>query len=260
LQNGRTGLKYTIPAGILIFGITITNLTQACILYFLETLHIKPIFKFVITVLVITLLLNYLQAAMYPNAEKLTISNLLEERTYKSKMLQEDWRAIGRFNLITRSITLYGMIAPQPYILTDELGRHVPHFRTFKIELDQFFVAGYKGFSDYAIKFWITLLGFAIVVFFYNLIKTPRHSTFQTSLALCIAFNVLLHIFYGDDPMLYTPNWAYALVLFVSVTFEKWAENKWVIFALLVLLASMIYINIGLIYTIMDVSAPYYGK
>jgi hypothetical protein len=60
--------------------------------------------------------------------------------------------------------------------------------------------------------------------------------------------------------MLYSPNWVYALVLFVSSSFGKWADSKWLQLGLIILLGMIIHTNLGLIHQIMEVSLPYYGK
>jgi len=71
MQSDRLSLKYTIPAGVLVFGITITNLAQACLLYFLKHPRFKMITSFVVSVVAIVLLLNILQVQIFPAAAPL---------------------------------------------------------------------------------------------------------------------------------------------------------------------------------------------
>jgi len=260
IQNERTTLSIMVPAGVIIFGITVTNFAQACILYFIHTFSIKNILKFIAAVIAITLTLNILQTIWYKNSQRLTIHNLTSEQKYQSKIFGESWQARGQVNLVTRTVLLYGMIAPQPYILTDELGTPFPNFRTFKIGFSEMFVAGYKGIGDITAKYWLLVFLFATVMFVINFIKIPKQHMFQLGLAFCIAFNFLLHLLYGDDPMLYTPNWTYALVLFTTISLETWAAKRWLQRALLALVATMIYINFGLLHQIMAVSLPFFGK
>jgi hypothetical protein len=260
LQSGRTSLKSTIPMGVVIFGITVTNLAQACLLYFLKLPRLKAMSAFVSGVVLIVLALNVAQVQLFPFARPLyDPSNLLAERKYGSNLLEtRQWR--GRVNLIARSLLLYGVISPDPYVLTEELGTHVPNFRTFKITAGEVQVAGYKGFSDFAAKTWIVILGAAILLFAFDLFRRPKSMGYPVSLALCMGFSFGLHILYGDDPMLYSPNWVYALILFISASFERWADNKWLQLAFIVFLGMMIYTNLGLIQQIMSASLPYYGR
>ncbi len=262
MLNEKTSLKFSIPMGIVIFGITVTNLAQACILYFLKVPRLKVIMKFILAVIATALLLNALQIQLFPKARPLyKPSSLTFEQRYEYDLFRAPWRLTGRVNLISRAILLYGIVAPDPYILTEELGSDVPNFRTFQIANNAFHVAGYKGFSDIAVKFWVAIIGLAIILFITNFIKTSKKENFfSVSLILCMAFNFGLHVLYGDDPMLYSPDWAYALVLFVSSSLGKWADRKWLQLGLIVFLGMIIYTNLNLINQIMEVSLPFYGK
>jgi hypothetical protein len=261
MQSDRISLKYTIPAGVLIFGITVTNLAQACLLYFLKAPRVKVMVKFIMAVVTITLLLNVAQVSFFSNAKPTYIpASLGVENNYKFNPFESRWQLNGRVNLISRAILFYGIVAPHPYILMEELGVNVPNFRTFQIGIEEFKVAGYKGLADIVIKLWIVILGSAFVLFIFGLFKSPGQMMFPLSLILCMGFNFILHLLYGDDPMLYSPNWVYALVLFVSISLGKWADKKWLQLALIVFLGAIVYINMGLVRQIMEVSLPYYGK
>jgi len=261
MQSDRLSLKSTIPAGVLIFGITITNLVQACVLYFLKQPRIKVIAGFITAVVAITLLLNVLQVRIFPKAMPLyVLSNLRSEQNYKYDLFETSWKPMGRVNLISRAILLYGIVAPTPYILKEELGAIVPNFRTFEIGIASFHVAGYKGLGDVAAKFWMVLVGLAFVLFTMRLVQSPKEMSFPLSLLLCLGFSFVLHTLYGDDPLLYSPDWVYALVLFVASSYEKWADKKIFQIVLIVFLGMILYINASLIRQIMEVSLPYYGR
>jgi hypothetical protein len=260
MHNDRTSLRSTVPLGIVIFGITVTNLAQACILYFLKSPRTKVVFQFLLAVVSLTLLLNILQVKLYPFAKPLyDPSNLLSEQKYGSNPFEaRQWKE--RLHLIARSVLLYGVVAPTPHILKEELGATVPNFRTFKVANGELQVAGYKGFADIVAKTWIVLLGAAILLFVFDLFTSPRNMTYPISLALCMGFSFALHFLYGDDPMLYSPNWVYALVLFVSASFERGADKKWTQPVWIAFLGMMVFANLGLIRLILTVSIPSYGR
>jgi len=261
MQSGRTSLKFTIPLGIVIFGITITNLAQACILYFMKMPRLKVIIQFILAVVAIVLLFNSLQIQLFPKARALyNPATIVFEKRYQYDLFATPWRLTGRVNLISRAMLFYGVVAPNPYILMEELGASVPSFRTFQITGNEFHVAGYKGFSDITVKLWLAVIGLATILFTINFFKSPKEMLFPLSLILCLVFNFGLHAIYGDDPMLYSPNWVYALILFVSLSLGKWADSKWLQLGLIVFLGMIIYTNLGLIDQIMEVSLPYYGK
>jgi hypothetical protein len=59
--------------------------------------------------------------------------------------------------------------------------------------------------------------------------------------------------------MLYSPNWVYALVLFVGVALQKWSDRRWLQLLLTVFLILLMTTNLGLIHQIMQASAPFYS-
>ncbi len=260
MQREYTALKFTVPAGVLVFGITVTNLVQTLILYLFALPRIRQILKYVFLVVVIAVFLHLLQIWIYPNARSLfQTSNLLHEQYYIINPLDFSWRVAGRIALIARAIPLYGVVAPTPFVLMDELGMNVPNFRTYQILLGEFHVAGYHGLADVTVKLWLVILGVAGILFLVDLLKSPRQAALPLSLLLCLGFNFVLHVVYGDDPMLYSPDWVYALVLFVGLALAKWADRLWLQLALLVFLVLLVITNLGLIHQILAVSAPFYG-
>jgi hypothetical protein len=261
VHSENTPLKFTVPAGVLVGGITVSNLIQTCILYFLKQPHIKVIIKYVLMVVFIILMLNILQVWIYPNAKPVFVpANLLIEQRYRFNVFGFSWRAIGRFSLIVRAILLYGIVAPKPFVLTKELGANFPNFRTFQITIGEFHVAGYTGLADVTVKFWIVIIATACILFALNFVKTPKQMWFSVGLALCLGFSLILHTVYGDDPLLYSPNWVYALVLFVALSLQKWADHKWLQITMIIFLGLMMIVNLNLIHQIMSVSLPFYSK
>jgi hypothetical protein len=260
LQNGSTSLRATVPLGILVFGITVTNLVQACILYLFKFPRLKVIVKYVLLVVLVTTVLNLLQVWLYPKAQSLLVpSSILYEQRYVFNPFDFSWRAIGRFTLTLRALLLYGVVAPTPFILTREIGSDVPNFRTYQIMLGEFHVAGYRGLADVTVKFWIVLAGIAGLLFLLSFFKSPKQQFLALSLLVCLGFSLALHLVYGDDPMLYSPDWVYALVLFVALGLQRWADRKGLQILLIIFLILLITTNLGLIRQIMAVSAPFYG-
>jgi len=261
IQNEHTSLKFTVPAGIVVFGITVTNLIQTCILYFFNFPRIKVLIKYILIVVIVTAGLNLLQVRAYPNARSLfQPANLEREQYYLWNPFDFSWRTIGRFSLIARAIPLYGIVAPTPFVLKEELGVEFPNFRTYQILLGEFHVAGYRGAADVTIKFWMVILAVAGILFLLDVFRSPKQVSFALSLLLCLGFSFSLHLVYGDDPVLYSPNWVYALVLFVALMLQRWADRRWLQFPLIVFLVMLMNANLGLIRQIMEVSAPYFGK
>lgn len=259
LQKEPVSLASSLAAGVLIFGITVTNLIQAAILYFFRQPRIKVIVQFMLVVIGAGLLLNVIQARAYPFADNLWLSSLRQERMYQFNLSMSSWRTLGRIESVTRAVFLYSIVAPQPFILADELGSSLPHFRTFKITIGDFHVAGYEGLADVTARVWGVILLGAILAFIWRFIKT-RKAGLGVGLVVCLGFNIGLHIVYGDDPMLYSPDWVYALVLFMAIAFERFAGYRWFQLALGGFFVLLMTVNLGLLKQIMEVSVPFYGR
>lgn len=261
LQADRTSLKSTVPMGVLIFGITVTNLAQACTLYFLKLPRPRLIITFVLAVVASALVLNVVQVGVFPSAQPLyNPGSLTVEKNYRFRLFDAPWRFTGRINLISRAILLYGVVAPEPFVLTQELGTDLPNFRTFKITTARLNVAGYKGVGDFTVKTWMAILAVAAALAIMNFRKSPKQEILSLGLVLCLGFNFILHTLYGDDPMLYSPNWVYALLLFVAFSFRKWADNRWLQAVFVAFLGLIIYNNLELIHQIMTITLPFYGR
>jgi hypothetical protein len=259
LNDNIIPLKSTVLAGVIVFGITVTNLVQTVILYFVNQPRIKVIFTYCVLVVGIVYVLNLVQVGIYPAAMAMRPSNLQKEQRYQFDLVSAPWRLTGRVSLMTRAVLLYGMIAPSPFILMEELGVNVPSFRTFKITSREFRVAGYTGLADVTAKLWMLILIGAAILFFFGWLGKAK-PVFELGLLACIGFNFFLHVLYGDDPMLYSPDWVYALVLFVGLSFHRFADRKWIQIPSVAFLLPVMIINLNLIRQIMEVSAPFYGR
>jgi hypothetical protein len=69
----------------------------------------------------------------------------------------------------------------------------------------------------------------------------------------CMALNMLLHLRYGKELFLYTPNWTYALVLLVGLSWQSLSDRKWFQALLLAFLILLAWNNSILVKTILDV-------
>lgn len=259
LQNDMVSFKSAVLAGIFVFGITVTNLAQTVILYFSKEPKFKTLFRYGVIVLGVVFVLNWIQAWIYPAAQTITPANLLAEQGYRVDFSEKPWQLTGRVFLTARALLLYGVVAPKPFVLMEELGVNVPNFRTFQITIGIFHAAGYRGLADAVAKGWLVLLAVALLLFVLDWFKNPK-PFFSLALLACLGLNFALHLLYGDDPLLYSLDWVYALLLFVMFSFMRFADRKWMQLILAVFLALAMTINLGLIRQIMEASAPFYGR
>jgi hypothetical protein len=120
-------------------------------------------------------------------------------------------------------------------------------------------VANYHGLADITVKLWIGIFAIAGILFILNILKSPKQECFPLSLLICLSFSLALHLVYGDDPMLYSPDWVYVLVLFVGFELRRWADQRVLQVLMIIFLIMLMSNNLGLIYQILQVSAPFYG-
>ncbi len=259
LQSEQSALKQLVPVGLLTFGITVTNFVQTCIAYFMTPARRRSIFIYVVTVVVIAVLLAFIQNILYPSSNPFFIpSNLWGENAYRFNIMEAEPRLIiSRINLLLRHFTLFDVVAPRPLILTDEVGCSFPCFQTYYKYRGVYVISSYVGFGSWLARSWFAALVLAGGLYLWKLIKAPRETHLQNTLLLIILFNFILHIFYGDDPMLYSPDWTYALIFFFGVSYEKFAGKKDFQAMLLVFLVCLLVNNLDLFRKILEAISPF---
>ncbi|HEY5729955.1 MAG TPA: hypothetical protein VIS72_07875 [Anaerolineales bacterium] len=259
LQAKDRSLPSLVPLGLLTFGITITNFIQTCIAFFLTRRNIKDLFMYVFIVLALAVILAFVQHILYPSSEPFYITeNLTGESSYRYDLFEVPAHvAVSRANVIFRNITLFSIVAPRPLILLEEIGCTFPCFNTIRYFRGAYLYASYIGYGSLLARTWFVLLIVAGGIFVWKLFKSPRNTSLQAALALNLVFNFILHMNYGDDPLLYSPNWTYALVFFFGMSFEKFADKKWLQVALLTLITAIMFNNMDLFRKILEAVLPF---
>ena len=260
LQREEKKLIYLVPAGLLSFGITITNFAQTCILLFMSHPRIKTIFKYVFLVLVLALVLAFFQDVLYPSSDPFyDPASYSQEKYYRFNIFEEEPQNIlKRANVFGRAISLFSVVAPRPLILLEEIGCTFPCSMVYYYTTrGEYFISSYKGFGNIVIYAWFLLMLFAGGWFAIKFIRSPRSSTLSVALLLNILFNFILHMNYGDDPILYSPDWTYAIVFFFGISYEEIAGRKWFQIILLVFLSILLFNNLDLFRQILDAILPF---
>ncbi len=227
LQARRDTWGGLVLTGLITFGITLTNFVQTFIGFALSRPRLKEIVRFAGLTLSLGVLLSLLHSAWYPSSKLFFLpSDAQAEGEFAFSIFQEpSWRAVGRVLLLVRTILLYAVIAPRPYVFGEEVGGTFPRFNFFKIAPETFSYSSYDGLGNGLVLFWALLLLTSSLFFFWNILRT-RRVDFTLTFALCILFNFLLHVNYGYEPFLYSPDWAYALIFFVALALAPLAKNR----------------------------------
>jgi len=240
LQKNEISLGALVSTSLVIFGITLTNFVQSFIGFFVSRPRVKDVIRFAGLTLSFGILLSLVHAAWYPNSKLFFLpSGASAEEEFAFSVFQEPaWRVMGRVTLLFRTILLYSVAAPRPYVFTTEVGGTFPRFNFFKIAPQIFSYSSYSGVGNLLIIAWAILLFSAGLLFVIDLIRA-RKVDVRVSFVLCILFNFVLHFYYGYEPFLYSADWAYALIFFVGVSLAPFARNKILQLGILVFLLGL---------------------
>jgi len=241
LQTRPHALILLVTTSLLTFGITLTNFVQNFLALLVSRPRSQVLARFVSLVLSLGVILSLLHSAWFPSSRLFFLpSDAQAEAEFSLSIFRDPaWRAVGRVRLLIRTIFLYSMVAPRPYVLTEEVGGTFPRFNFFRISPEDFRLSSYTGLGNVLIFVWVGLLGVAGVMFLGRLLR-DREMDFSMAFALCLLFNFLLHLGYGYEPFLYSPDWTYALLFFAAFGLAPFAKYRWFqagLFLFLLLLA-----------------------
>jgi len=259
LQREKKSLAVLIPVGLLTFGITISNFLQTCIYFLFTEPKVLKITKYVVSVLALGLILAYVQASIYPTSLPFyNLTDMLAERRYSFNVVTSPVRqTITRGYSIYRTITLYSTVAPRPLALTKQIDCKFPCFKTYKPQYPKDIITSYSGFGSWLARFWFLIEMIALGLFIWKLIKSRSDIALQSAFLVCILFNFILHLTYGDDPMLYSPDWTYAVIFFVAFSFKSFADKKWFQATGLAFLALIMFNNWTFLRSMFQIVSPY---
>jgi hypothetical protein len=270
LQKNNGTLFAPVAMSVITFGITLTNFAQNFIGFAVNLLpnlsrktlrdSFIKIFQFTTLALSLGIVISVIHAAWYPSSRLFfQLSDAQIEQDFSRSIFQEpQWKLTGRVILLVRTILLYTVIAPKPFVFGKEVGAWLPYFNFFKLTPQIYAYSSYNGVGNILVFAWAALLLLAGIFFLRNLIRT-RKVDLSLAFALSLLFNFLLHLAYGFEPFLYSPDWAYALIFFVGVCLAPLAKNRLFQGALLLFLVLLAYNQVQLFQFILDTIAPFYA-
>lgn len=257
LQSDGKPLKALVPLGLLTFGITITNFIQTGILFLFSEFKLPRLIKYSLIVVALAFPLAWLQQAIYPTSQPFyDIATLRAEDRYSANVNTPE-RVYERAYVMGRTVTLYSIVGPRPLALTKQIDCKFPCFKTYKPKYGPDLITSYAGFGSWLARTWFIILLIAFGLFAWKFIKSPRTATLEVGLLFCILFNFTMHVAYGDDPMLYSPDWTYALVFFVTLAFKGFADKNWFQAAGLIFLSALMVNNWTFLHAMLEAVAPY---
>ncbi len=260
IQAKENRFSILIPAGLLVFGITITNIAQGLIGLFFSQFGFKRLVRYGITLIAAAVMLTVLTSALYPNRQTFFFvpgDIAFETNFIKPVYASPKERLIERFQVVSRTMMLYGITAPKPLeVIANKPPRPTIDLKTFDLRTHSF--ASYKGLANIPLVLWLTLLAGASLFFLKSLRSSP-HGSLMLGLLGSLAFTFLLHMNYGTELFLYTPFWTYALVFFTALAFAELAGKKWFESLLTIFVVVLMINNFWFIFTILRALAPFYA-
>jgi len=270
LQNKETRISFLVPAGLLLFGITITNIAQGVIALFFNKLGFKKLIQYSLLILSLGILLTVTTNVIYP--KYITFFFVPEDIAFEFNFvspenagvlsdpirLSDPQSVTRKLNVVSRSILLYGIVAPD---VIESISEKPPFptidLKTFDVRTQT--LASYRGLSNLPLVLWLILLAGAFFMFVKSW-RTSKHAPLMLGLLGALGFNFFMHLFYGTELFLYTSYWVYAFVLFIALALSDLAEKTWLEWGLGIILLTLMINNFHFIFSIFQSLAPFYAS
>lgn len=268
IQSDETCFSVLIPAGLFLFGVTITNIAQGIVALFFNKFGFKRLIQYTFFVFALGVLLTLATGILYPKSQTLffvpediafefNFVNSPDGNQSDPMRLSEPDSIARKLNVVSRSIFLYGIVGPD---VIEAVSEKPPYptidLKTFDVR--ERTLASYKGFSNLPLALWLTLLLGAFIMF-GNKFRTSKHAPLMLGLLGALGFNFLMHLFYGTELFLYTSYWVYAFVLFVALALSDFANKAWILWGLSVVVLLILVNNFIFVSSIFRALAPFYA-
>ena len=234
-----------VPAGLLVFGVTVTNIAQSMIGLFFKKFGFWRLVYYGMIVLATSIALTAFVSVLYPPGNQTFFfvpADLAFEGRFSAPVYSSpSERVVERVGAVGRVIFLYGVVAPTPLERIDSKNRDpINTYETFNYK--DHLLAWYNGAAYAPLILWLVLFAGALFYFFKNL-RTSIHVPLMLGLLASVAFNYILHMNYGTELFLYSPYWTYLLIFFVALAFSELAGRRWFEVVLAVLVVMMMINN-----------------
>lgn len=257
LQSSERPDWKMIPAGVATLGITVSNFAQSLIAFFIIRRNWREWLNFTFITAAVGVALTLVTNLIYPRAITFFFSpsDLLLESRHAGNIQRLD--AAQRTVLLAKNLFLYNIVAADPMQRSIDKEYRLP-FPRLNFLYTHPSLAEYRQhrYAPPAIILWCILLIGAFVAF---AIQRKKSAFWNFQLAACALFffNFVLHLDYGLEPFLYTPNWTYLLVLFAALSLAGLAQRRFAQLAFAACLLALTVNNIVFIRILADIIQPY---
>jgi hypothetical protein len=261
VQAKESRFSVLVPAGLLVFGITVTNIAQSAIVLFFNRFGFKRLLRYGLTLAAAAVMLTFLTSALFPNRQTLFFvpSDIAFEGNFVKPVRESPVESLKRkTEVVSRTMLLYGITAPSPLEVTADKPPHPTiDLKTYDVRTDK--LASYKGWGNLPLALWLILLVGAFV-FLAKSRRTSPHLPLTFGLLGSLVFSFFLHMNYGTELFLYSIFWVYALVFFVALACAEFAGRAWFEISLALFLLVLMTNNFWFIFTILRALAPFFAS
>lgn len=261
IQSNETRFSILVPAGLLLFGITVTNIVQGVIGLFFNKFNFRRLILFCAYVLMFGILLTLFTNFLYPKSITYFFNpNDIAFEFGFVKVVGEEPESnfVEKLQVTARTMALYGVVAPDVLeVISEKPPFPTIDLKTFDIRTHT--LASYKGIANIPLILWLILLAGSFVAFIKN-IRATKHLPLMLGLLGALGFNFIMHLFYGTELFLYTPYWMYALIFFIALSLSEFAEKTWFQIGLSLIIFVIAMNNLNFIFSILKAIAPFYTK
>ena len=260
IQAKENRFSVFVPAGLLVFGITITNIAQTVIGLFFNKFGFWRLVRYCVFIITAGIALTTFASMVYPGRQTFFFipADIAFENNFVKPVYDVPAESLlERFKIVSRTMFLYGVTGPRPIeVIANKDPRPTIDLKTF--DPPNHIYASYKGFANIPLVLWLLLLAGSFLFFAKGLRSSP-HVPLMLGLLGSLAFNFLLHMNYGTELFLYTPYWTYSLIFFIALAFAELAGKKWFEFILMVFVFALMINNAWFIFVILRGLAPFYA-
>jgi hypothetical protein len=263
IQAGEKRLSRLVPMGVVVFGITVTNIAQTAIGLFFNKFGFWKTARYCFLVLTFGVALTVFTSVLYPNAQTFFFvpADLAFEGNFVKPAYESRLASVKeKLQVVTRAMFLYEVVAPDPLIVISQ--KKTDPFPTIDLKTfdwREHKLASYKGLRNIPLAIWLVFLAGAFIFFIKNA-RQSRHLPLMLGLLGCLAFNFLMHTTYGTELFLYTPYWVYALIFFTALAYSELSHKKWFEFSLALLAVIIAVNNLWFIFVILRALAPFFAS
>jgi hypothetical protein len=244
-------LYLQVIAGLISFGITISNVGQTFIAHFFVRRNIKQIIIYGLVVGALVVPLSLLNNWVYPNSQPY----FWDVSTLNSEGHNQFPATVQRASLMARTMALHSFVAPEPLVIRDGFPfAKVWMFRA-SIKKDPMRISTYETLLGNGLsRVWAGLMMLGGALFLKNVFK--QDNGYSLTFIFTVLFFFAVYMQYGKDVFLYSTNWTYAILLFLALAWRELADRRWFQVVLLVFILLLLVNNSQLLLKMLEISSP----